>query len=657
MLAAAGDPRGPGGRWPSCTRSCAWPSSTRSRGPRAPSPIGVPPRCSPTREAGDERVAEHLLATEPRGDPWTTERLVGGAAAASVRRARVGGHIPPSRRGRAAFPEARSGVLLDLGVAEVTSGQADGEAHLREALDRARPTARYGWAPRSSWLMPSAAGSTSLRRSRSSTGGGCSRMPTRGLACCSRRWRSARACSTRHGARARAAPAGGAPAADEPTAPREALAVAALVAVHANEPATTCIALARRSLAAGPRIVPDPTDLPWFAQATIALVWADAHAEAQVPSMRAWRKAEDGRPRLFGAARPARLAAACGRAICRAPRETPARCSTPRARRPPLYRKLAAAILVEALAERGELGRPRRSWTRLASGSLAATHTSATLRLARGRLLARAGRAAEALADMLAAGDVALSTGSTCPGSFRGARPPRWPTSRSVTARRRSAWPAEELALAARSARRERSVSRCAPRRVAGGQAVKRSCASPSRCSGGRGRARARAGAGRARRAAAPRQPPCGCARVLREALERPSRGRRSVGRPGRPSSAPPAPGRGARCSPGGVAHRQRAARRELAADGLTNREIAQALFVTMRTVEGHLTRRSQARRASAPSYRPRSTSAREPVQPARPRSSGATMSPASPTSAMAASSGARRTTHAAWNRHRSRRQ
>jgi DNA-binding CsgD family transcriptional regulator len=29
----------------------------------------------------------------------------------------------------------------------------------------------------------------------------------------------------------------------------------------------------------------------------------------------------------------------------------------------------------------------------------------------------------------------------------------------------------------------------------------------------------------------------------------------------------------------------------ELAADGLTNREIAQALFVTMRTVEGHLTR------------------------------------------------------------------
>ena len=32
----------------------------------------------------------------------------------------------------------------------------------------------------------------------------------------------------------------------------------------------------------------------------------------------------------------------------------------------------------------------------------------------------------------------------------------------------------------------------------------------------------------------------------------------------------------------------------ELAAEGMTNREIAQALFVTTRTVEGHLTRALQ---------------------------------------------------------------
>ncbi len=34
----------------------------------------------------------------------------------------------------------------------------------------------------------------------------------------------------------------------------------------------------------------------------------------------------------------------------------------------------------------------------------------------------------------------------------------------------------------------------------------------------------------------------------------------------------------------------ERAASPKLAADGLSNREIAQALFVTIRTVEGHLT-------------------------------------------------------------------
>ena len=38
----------------------------------------------------------------------------------------------------------------------------------------------------------------------------------------------------------------------------------------------------------------------------------------------------------------------------------------------------------------------------------------------------------------------------------------------------------------------------------------------------------------------------------------------------------------------------------ELAAEGLTNREVAQELFVTARTVEGHLTRVVPQARASA---------------------------------------------------------
>ena len=80
-------------------------------------------------------------------------------------------------------------------------------------------------------------------------------------------------------------------AADHAHVPREVLAVAALVAVHANEPATTCIALAQRALAAGPRIVPEPTDLPWFAQATVALVWAERTPRPRPPSTPAWPRA------------------------------------------------------------------------------------------------------------------------------------------------------------------------------------------------------------------------------------------------------------------------------------------------------------------------------------------------------------------------------
>ena len=54
-------------------------------------------------------------------------------------------------------------------------------------------------------------------------------------------------------------------------------------AVASNEAAQIGIALARRALAASPRPVPAPTDLPWFVQATIALIWADAFEEAIGP--------------------------------------------------------------------------------------------------------------------------------------------------------------------------------------------------------------------------------------------------------------------------------------------------------------------------------------------------------------------------------------
>ena len=88
--------------------------------------------------AGEEHAAEHLLATEPAGDPWIARRLVDAARTAARRGAPESAAVL-LRRALAEPPPAveRSGLLLELGIAEATAGEADGEAHLREALDAA----------------------------------------------------------------------------------------------------------------------------------------------------------------------------------------------------------------------------------------------------------------------------------------------------------------------------------------------------------------------------------------------------------------------------------------------------------------------------------------------------------------------------------------
>ena len=117
--------------------------------------------------------------------------------------------------------------------------------------------------------------------------------------------------------------------------------------------------------------------------------------------------------------------------------------------------------------------------------------------------------------------------------------------------------------------------------------------------------ARACEGARRARRAPAPRPPTvrrpraaAARARARRDLRRR----RRSWTRSAR-RSTPRAPARGRRALQGvGVAHREREARRRLAAEGHSNRDIAQTLYVTPKTVEVHLLERvPQARHRLAP--------------------------------------------------------
>ena len=113
------------------------------------------------------RVAQHLLVSEPAADGWVVERLVEAARAAGKQGApeseaiflrRALAEPPP--------PGDRSGLLLDLGMAEASAGLADWPEHLQQAVDAA-PNA--GGSRRGSawcWRTRSAALSASRRRSR-----------------------------------------------------------------------------------------------------------------------------------------------------------------------------------------------------------------------------------------------------------------------------------------------------------------------------------------------------------------------------------------------------------------------------------------------------------------------------------------------------------
>ena len=206
------------------------------------------------REDSGERVAEHLLATEPAGDAWTVARLT-DAARDAVRRGAPESAASYLRRVLAEppAPGARARILLELGVAEATAGQPEGEAHLREALQAADDDdVRLGAALVLAHVLgrreqiAQAIEVIDLAAARLADNRGRARVLLESMATGAGMLDAATA--PRLASRMRAMRR----AADHAHVPREVLAVAALVAVHANEPAPTCIALAQRALAGGP---------------------------------------------------------------------------------------------------------------------------------------------------------------------------------------------------------------------------------------------------------------------------------------------------------------------------------------------------------------------------------------------------------------------
>jgi DNA-binding CsgD family transcriptional regulator len=255
---------------------------------------------------------------------------------------------------------------------------------------------------------------------------------------------------------------------------------------------------------------------------------------------------------------------------------------------------LNAAILVDALVEQGELGAAERALAPLHETSESGSLTAVMLRFARGRLRIAQGGTAEGLEDLLAAGTATTRALVTCP-SFLPWRSyaamAQLALGEDEAARRLTD---EELALArAFGAPRCLGVALCAAGVAEGGDAgealLRDALTTLAATDAKLEQARALTELGALLRRRNRRRE---ARDLLREALDLAHRcGARPLA--ARAETELRATGaRPRRVVLAGVDALTASERRvaELAAQGLTNREIAQSLFITARTVEGHLT-------------------------------------------------------------------
>jgi DNA-binding CsgD family transcriptional regulator len=385
---------------------------------------------------------------------------------------------------------------------------------------------------------------------------------------------------------------------DDPESTREVLAVAAFAAAFANEPAETGADLARRALRASPRRIPDPADLPstWFSLATIVLVWAEQYAEAAELLNAAVRECRAaGAGGNLATALTYRAWLALRRGDLRGA-EVDARTGVEAADLPLplLYRLIASGILVSALVERGARDDAARALAAVEAWAEMPAMGPATLRLARARLRMAQGRTEEALADYLAVGEVASRSGVRSPSILPwrseaavaqlvlGDRAAALGLAEEDLALARGFGTPSALGLALRAAglatggRRGEELLRNAVDVLAGSEARVEQIRAQTDLGAHLRRANRRAEAREHLRAALDAAHRTGAgALATRAETELRATGARPRSRvlSGLDSL---------------TASERRVA--DLASEGMTNREIAQALFVTARTVEGHLT-------------------------------------------------------------------
>ncbi|TML85403.1 MAG: hypothetical protein E6G09_05800 [Actinobacteria bacterium] len=553
----------------------------------------------------DERVAQHLLGSEPAGDDWVVERLVEAACAAGKQGApeseavflrRVLAEPPP--------PDDRSGLLLDLGMAEASVGHPDWPEHLRSAVDTAPNVAAAAEA--AMVLAHALSGAQRFAEAVEVLDHAAATLDARHFELALALEAAAVVAEMSDPA---IAPAGALRretlpdrAAGQPAAPPELLAAAAFVSVLRNEPAEVGAALASRALLAGGSARSGSGGRPWFSftgwfsQSTFTLLWAERYAQLRPlldASIAEARATGDSSRLAMGLAGRGWLALRSGD-LGAAEGDTRTALAATALPAPPMYRVMNGALLVEALVDQGDLDAAEQVLAPLECEAEGGSLIAAALRFARGRLRIAQGRIGEALEDFLAVGVLFTRSLVTCPGGLP------WRSEAALAhlalGDRESAGrlAEEELQLArAFGAPRALGVAKRAAGVVAGGERgaslLREAIDAFERGDASLERARALADLGAMLRR---RNRRTEARELLREALDAAHRsGAKRLAEQAetelRATGARPR-----RVVLTGLDSLTASERRiaELASQGLTNREIAQNLFVTARTVEGHLT-------------------------------------------------------------------
>ena len=555
--------------------------------------------------ASPARVAEHLLVTVPAGDGWTVGQLQAAGRDAATRGAPESAAVYLRRALSEPPPPAlEGGMLLDLGLAEFSAGQPGWHAHLKAAVDSAgddttRVAAALLFASFLRWHERTAEAIGLCDRVASGLGdrdpAGRLTLEAAAVACGFLDTSAAPLVAGRADALlARAA---------DPAAPHQCVAAAAYVAALANRPAGQVADLAQRSISAATLAWPEPGVPPWVPggafchpSAVIALGWAERYDTAQVLADAAVAEAQAS---ANGMILPMMLSQRAWLALRRgdlsaAEADARALLDAPGPPAPPISRNRAARVLADVLVERGDLDEAEQTLKQVTADLGIAAMSGTIERHTWGRLRFAQRRFEEALSDFQAAGEIAVSGLATSP-SYLPWRSDAALAARAAghsdTARRLSD---EELQLARDfGAPRALGVALRAAGLVAGGphgetllrEAIHVLAGPDTRLEQARAQADLGAHLRRCNHRAEARH-------LLRQAADvAHHHGATALARQAeadlRAAGAKPR-----RASLTGLSALTACELRiaELAADGLTNREIAQALFITARTVEGHLT-------------------------------------------------------------------